>query len=102
MLSEREVVFLLDVDNTLLDNDRFAADLRARLEQAFGTDQSDRGPPHGDAHPVGHGDQRLGHVGQLSPVLLAHVAPQLVGYGVTVGRRGVGSVNGDERRRAWR
>ena len=30
------VVFLLDVDNTLLDNDRFAADLRARLEQAFG------------------------------------------------------------------
>lgn len=30
------VVFLLDVDNTLLDNDRFAADLRARLAQAFG------------------------------------------------------------------
>jgi FMN phosphatase YigB (HAD superfamily) len=31
-----EVVFLLDVDNTLLDNDRFAADLGNRLEQAFG------------------------------------------------------------------
>ncbi|HEY1589023.1 MAG TPA: HAD family hydrolase [Rhodanobacter sp.] len=30
------VVFLLDVDNTLLDNDRFAADLGERLEQAFG------------------------------------------------------------------
>lgn len=33
-----EVVFLLDVDNTLLDNDRFAADLGDRLEQAFGAD----------------------------------------------------------------
>jgi len=31
-----DVVFLLDVDNTLLDNDRFGADLGARLEQAFG------------------------------------------------------------------
>jgi len=31
-----EVVFLLDVDNTLLDNDRFGADLGSRLEQAFG------------------------------------------------------------------
>ena len=30
------VVFLLDVDNTLLDNDRFAADLSARLERSFG------------------------------------------------------------------
>jgi FMN phosphatase YigB (HAD superfamily) len=30
------VVFLLDVDNTLLDNDRFAADLGDRLEQSFG------------------------------------------------------------------
>ena len=42
MLSEGEVVFLLDVDNTLLDNDRFGADLSARLEQAFGADQRDR------------------------------------------------------------
>lgn len=30
------VVFLLDVDNTLLDNDRFGADLGATLEAAFG------------------------------------------------------------------
>jgi len=30
------VVFLLDVDNTLLDNDRFAADLGDTLEQRFG------------------------------------------------------------------
>ncbi|HWZ72972.1 MAG TPA: HAD family hydrolase, partial [Casimicrobiaceae bacterium] len=36
MLNEVEVVFLLDVDNTLLDNDRFGADLGARLEQSFG------------------------------------------------------------------
>jgi FMN phosphatase YigB (HAD superfamily) len=42
VLSEGEVVFLLDVDNTLLDNDRFGADLGARLEQAFGADQRDR------------------------------------------------------------
>jgi len=31
-----EVVFLLDVDNTLLDNDRFGAELGAKLEQSFG------------------------------------------------------------------
>jgi|SRR5271166_4410284 len=35
---EGEVVFLLDVDNTLLDNDRFLADLGDRLEQEFGTE----------------------------------------------------------------
>ena len=36
------VVFLLDVDNTLLDNDRFAADLGDTLEQAFGATERDR------------------------------------------------------------
>jgi FMN phosphatase YigB (HAD superfamily) len=36
VLNAGEVIFLLDVDNTLLDNDRFAADLGDRLEQAFG------------------------------------------------------------------
>lgn len=36
------VVFLLDVDNTLLDNDRFAADLGARLERDFGVAGRDR------------------------------------------------------------
>ena len=36
MLTSTDVVFLLDVDNTLLDNDRFRADLSARLDQAFG------------------------------------------------------------------
>jgi FMN phosphatase YigB (HAD superfamily) len=42
VLNENGVVFLLDVDNTLLDNDRFGADLGARLELAFGVDQRDR------------------------------------------------------------
>jgi hypothetical protein len=42
VLNECAVVFLLDVDNTLLDNDRFVADLGERLEQAFGTDQRER------------------------------------------------------------
>jgi FMN phosphatase YigB (HAD superfamily) len=36
VLTKNGVVFLLDVDNTLLDNDRFGADLGDRLEQAFG------------------------------------------------------------------
>jgi FMN phosphatase YigB (HAD superfamily) len=31
-----QVVYLLDVDNTLLDNDRFAAELGGRLESSFG------------------------------------------------------------------
>ena len=31
-----DVVFLLDVDNTLLDNDRVVVDLRAYLERSFG------------------------------------------------------------------
>ena len=35
-------MFLLDVDNTLLDNDRFGADLGERLEQAFGATERER------------------------------------------------------------
>src|SRR6202048_2304308 len=42
MLSSGQVTFLLDVDNTLLDNDRFAADLGDRLEQSFGTSERER------------------------------------------------------------
>jgi FMN phosphatase YigB (HAD superfamily) len=42
VLSKGDVVFLLDVDNTLLDNDRFVADLGARLAEDFGADQRDR------------------------------------------------------------
>jgi FMN phosphatase YigB (HAD superfamily) len=36
MLSDEDVVFLLDVDNTLLDNDRFGTDLGNQLEESFG------------------------------------------------------------------
>lgn len=32
MLNEDPVVFMLDVNNTQLDNDRFAADVTARLD----------------------------------------------------------------------
>jgi FMN phosphatase YigB (HAD superfamily) len=37
-----DVAFLLDVDNTLLDNDRIIADLRQHLAHAFGVASSDR------------------------------------------------------------
>ena len=36
-----EVVFLIDVDNTLLDNDRVIADLREHLEHQFGAASAD-------------------------------------------------------------
>ena len=36
MLTSAKVVFLLDVDNALLDNDRFGADLTTRLDRDFG------------------------------------------------------------------
>jgi FMN phosphatase YigB (HAD superfamily) len=41
-MSALEPVFLLDVDNTLLDNDRFAADLGDHLERAFGAAERER------------------------------------------------------------
>jgi FMN phosphatase YigB (HAD superfamily) len=42
VLSEAATIFLLDVDNTLLDNDRFAADLGNRLESCFGAAERTR------------------------------------------------------------
>ena len=42
MTLSENVVFLLDVDNTLLDNDRIVADLRSHLEGAFGVASSGR------------------------------------------------------------
>src|SRR5262249_12953990 len=42
MTPDYEGVFLFDVDNTLLDNDRVTADLRRYLEKWFGTKASDR------------------------------------------------------------
>lgn len=40
--SPDDIAFLIDVDNTLLDNDRVLADLRAHLESQFGRTESDR------------------------------------------------------------
>ena len=37
-----DVVFLFDVDNTLLDNDRVEDDLRSHLECEFGAESRDR------------------------------------------------------------
>jgi len=42
MKAADEVVFLLDVDNTLLDNDRVQDDLRDHLEREFGAASRDR------------------------------------------------------------
>jgi len=42
MTSPPATVFLIDVDNTLLDNDGVIADLRARLEQSFGAQEASR------------------------------------------------------------
>ncbi len=42
MLARNDTVILLDVDNTLLDNDRFGADLGDRLTQLFGAAERER------------------------------------------------------------
>jgi hypothetical protein len=42
MQDGNEVVFLVDVDNTLVDNDRIQADLKRHLEQNFGIPCRDR------------------------------------------------------------
>lgn len=42
MTSEKQVVFLLDVDNTLLDNDRIIADLMRHLERQVGHERQQR------------------------------------------------------------
>ncbi len=39
---EKKVVFLFDVDNTLLDNDRVSADLKRHLEREVGHDRQQR------------------------------------------------------------
>jgi FMN phosphatase YigB (HAD superfamily) len=41
-MAPAEVVFMLDVDDTLLDNDRFAANLSERLNDAFGKAEGER------------------------------------------------------------
>jgi FMN phosphatase YigB (HAD superfamily) len=42
VLKRDSLVFLIDVDNTLLDNDRFAADLTAQLDLAVGNAERER------------------------------------------------------------
>ena len=42
MTMASEAVFLLDVDNTLLDNDRIVADLSDHLAHEFGDESRDR------------------------------------------------------------
>ena len=41
-MAERRIVFLFDVDNTLLDNDRVTADMRRYLDREVGADRSKR------------------------------------------------------------
>jgi FMN phosphatase YigB (HAD superfamily) len=41
-MTRHEVVFLFDVDNTLLDNDRVSADLRRYLEREVGHERQER------------------------------------------------------------
>jgi FMN phosphatase YigB (HAD superfamily) len=41
-MTTSDVVFLFDVDNTLLDNDRIEKDLRRHLEREFGDESRDR------------------------------------------------------------
>jgi FMN phosphatase YigB (HAD superfamily) len=42
MVRAHPIVFLVDVDNTLLDNDRVQQDLKDHLERAYGRDARDR------------------------------------------------------------
>jgi hypothetical protein len=42
MTKPQDIVFLFDVDNTLLDNDRVRADLSEHLRQAYGASARDR------------------------------------------------------------
>ena len=42
MTQPAPVVFLLDVDNTLLDNDRVTEDLKSHLTQTFGAERQGR------------------------------------------------------------
>ena len=42
MTSRHPVVFLVDVDNTLIDSDRIAADLKRHLEREVGRERQER------------------------------------------------------------
>jgi FMN phosphatase YigB (HAD superfamily) len=81
------LVFLFDVDNTLLDNDGFAVDLRERLVAIFGEAQADRYWQLYDElkAELGYADylgaiQRFRHGLEDHPALLS-LAEHLLGYG---------------------
>src|SRR2546423_15224416 len=42
MTDPAEIVFLFDIDNTLLDNDRVTADLKRHMTEAFGAERQQR------------------------------------------------------------
>ena len=42
MTARHQVVFLVDVDNTLIDNDHITADLKRHLERAIGRERQER------------------------------------------------------------
>ena len=45
-MEKSETVFLFDVDNTLLDNDRVTQDLRHFLDREVGAERSEIGRAH--------------------------------------------------------
>jgi FMN phosphatase YigB (HAD superfamily) len=77
-MSIADTVFLFDVDNTLLDNDRVIADLRARLVAEFGAESAERYWTEFEAvrSETGYADylgalQRYRAVQQNTPALLS-------------------------------
>ncbi len=86
MTTDSSIVFLLDVDNTLFDNDRFSDDLDERLLRDFGADGQDRYRSHYRAlrDELGYADY-LGAVQRLrgefgdDPSLL-HLAAFILDY----------------------
>lgn len=78
MTLPHDLVFLLDVDNTLLDNDSVAGDLREHLEQAFGVEPQLRYWKifEEDRAALGYAD----YLGALQRYRLEHLRdPQLLG-----------------------
>lgn len=62
-MTPNQVVFLLDVDNTLLDNDRIIVDLRRYLEREVGHARAQRDlykPVH---RPLGRSNRAAGLLG---------------------------------------
>jgi FMN phosphatase YigB (HAD superfamily) len=100
------IVFLVDVDNTLLDNDHVEADLRLHLEREFGAASRDRYWAHLDDlfRELGYRDY-LGALQRLRNehpeiVHLLSMSPYLVDYPFA-NRLFPGSLDALERFRGW-